>query len=425
MSGSVLKVLILLATLIPSASLASELSLEDCLRLAKADSPIIKTARLEKSIADQQVRQADSTLFPRVDLQGGYTAQLEAQAVKYNNQAMQMQQPTYLFANLAINQTIYDFGRRDALRGQSKVAVTAVENSILATEQELSLHVIETYFAILASVKLGLSAMDDLKTVEEHRKVAGIFFENGAVTRNDLLQAEVKIASAKQKLLSISTREKNLRLRLNYLTGLPPENNQPLKEPNDTEPIVSKENHGLHELSKRPDIRMLNNKVEASQYMVEENRRHFYPELFARLSMDYLQNDRVREQAIYAATLGLRVNLFDGFSTSASLQRSVASRARLQQQLKQAEEEARLELATAVNDLNVAGERIVVARSAISQAEENLRINRNRYQERVGTATEVLDAQALLSQSRAEYYNVWFDYQVAVARVRKAKGDSL
>ncbi|MFH1028353.1 MAG: TolC family protein, partial [Pseudomonadota bacterium] len=57
------------------------------------------------------------------------------------------------------------------------------------------------------------------------------------------------------------------------------------------------------------------------------------------------------------------------------------------------------------------------------QSEENLRINRERYRERVGTATEVLDAQTLLTQTRTDYHRASYEYQVATARLKRACGE--
>ncbi|MDO8786137.1 MAG: TolC family protein, partial [Syntrophales bacterium] len=67
--------------------------------------------------------------------------------------------------------------------------------------------------------------------------------------------------------------------------------------------------------------------------------------------------------------------------------------------------------------------RIRVTEKAIEQGEENLRITRDRYQNLVGTATDVIDAQTLLTQIRADNYRAGFDYQVAIARVKRAMGE--
>jgi outer membrane protein len=83
----------------------------------------------------------------------------------------------------------------------------------------------------------------------------------------------------------------------------------------------------------------------------------------------------------------------------------------------------KLELATAQNDMRVAGARIKVAETAIAQGVENLRITRDRYIEKVGTATDVVDATTLLTQTRTDYYQSIYDLEVAAARVKRATGN--
>ncbi len=98
------------------------------------------------------------------------------------------------------------------------------------------------------------------------------------------------------------------------------------------------------------------------------------------------------------------------------------NRSRNEDILRQLEAELMLEYQTAANDAGVASERIAVTEQAIRQGEENLRINKDRYQEQVGTATDVIDAQTLLTQTRTDYLRAVFDYQVAIARVKQALG---
>jgi len=409
--------------LITQTGYSAPLSLADCLKLAKERNPLLKTVRWDQAIASQQIRQSDSSLYPRVDLQGGYTAQLEAQAMKINGMTMETQQSSYGFANLAATQTIYDFGRRSARRHQTQSASKAVESGIRSKEQEVSLQVIEAYFAVLEAEKLVTTAQQELQTVTEHRRVAQALYDNGVVTRNDLLQADLRTASTRQKLLAIQNQVTNLRLQLNFLIGGEPGQHPELQEPPEAVHIAEQGVDVTRAISKRPDLQTLRKQLEVTEHELQESKALFYPELFARASMDYLQNDKVREQAIYAGTIGLKINLFDGFGSTASREKAVSTRSRTQQHLQMAEQQARLELATAQNDAKVARERITVTSEAIKQGEENLRINQNRYQERVGTATEVLDAQTLLSQARTEHYRAYYDYQISSARLRKAAGE--
>jgi outer membrane protein TolC len=129
------------------------------------------------------------------------------------------------------------------------------------------------------------------------------------------------------------------------------------------------------------------------------------------------------EQTILSATVGVRVNLFDGLATTSRYRQAVQSRTQAEEKLRMTEARIRLEYQTADNDARIALERIRTAETAVTSGEENLRINKNRYQEHVGTATDVIDAQTLLTRTRTEYHRAVFDYQVAVARIKKAKGE--
>jgi outer membrane protein TolC len=62
------------------------------------------------------------------------------------------------------------------------------------------------------------------------------------------------------------------------------------------------------------------------------------------------------------------------------------------------------------------------AQKSIEQAEENLRMNEERYKYQVATQTDVLDAVVLLAQAQVNYYGALSDFNVAKARLERAMG---
>ncbi len=175
-------------------------------------------------------------------------------------------------------------------------------------------------------------------------------------------------------------------------------------------------------MAKRPELAAQRQAVIAAQEQVRQAAGEFWPELYAHLGADYVENSYVKESTIYAATFGLRGNLYDGGASSARLREARQSLDLQRRRLADLEQQAILDYRSAGNDARVAARRIEVAQTAIAQAEENLRINQDRYREQVGTATEVLDAQTLLTQTRTDLARAQFDYQVAMARVQRAAG---
>ncbi len=63
-----------------------------------------------------------------------------------------------------------------------------------------------------------------------------------------------------------------------------------------------------------------------------------------------------------------------------------------------------------------------MSETSIEQAEENLRMNEERYKYQVATATDVLDAVVLLAQARVNYVSALADFNIAKAALDRAMG---
>lgn len=401
---------------------SATLTLQECLQKAKDNNPVLKSSAWDTSIARENVRQISAAYFPRIDTQAGYTMQLKPQAVIINGRTAETQEADFGSAGLSASYTIYDFGRRDARKQQANALVDASAQTFESLRSDTALQVIEAYFGILESSRLIQAADEEVVQVEEHRRVAQVLFEEGVVTRNDVLQADVRLAAARQKQLTMKNQRENIWLLLNFLTGSQAVFRSELDETGIMPDSSGTNTNNSPTLTELHAIQALRYRLTASEFEIAESRGNFFPELYTRMGLDYVQNDKVSEQTIMSATVGIKFNLFDGFASSSTRERALKSRSRNEDLLRLAEQQARLQTDTARNDVGVAKERISVAETAIRQSEENLRINKERYRERVGTATEVLDAQTLVTQAKTDYYRAFYDHQTATARLIKSLG---
>lgn len=401
---------------------ADVLTLQECLKKAAVANHELKVSAYDEKLAAQDVAIARSGYLPRLDLQGGYTMQQAPQAFNIMGLSMKTQQQDYGFLSMAAEQTLYDFGRTSARYDRAVALRDAAALSYTAREKDVFLQVVEAYYGILEYGNFLKSAEEEVIQMTDHLRVAKNLYEQGVVTRNDLLQAEVQLANSRQRKLAEGNRLANGWLYLNYLTGQQPGYHA------DLEATVGMERHagedgGSFDPANRAEVKALRQGIRADELTIKEVRSYYFPEIFARLGMDYLQNNRMMEQTILSATVGVRINLFDGLATTSRYRQAVQSRSQAEEKLRMTEARIRLEYETADNDARIALERIRTAETAVKSGEENLRINKNRYQEHVGTATDVIDAQTLLTRTRTEYHRAVFDYQVAVARIKKAKGE--
>ena len=317
---------------------------------------------------------------------------------------------------------MYDFGRTDARYARAVAVREATRIGYQSQEQNLFLKTVTSYFRILQSEKLLKAADDEVTQMTDHLRMAKVLYEEGVVTRNNVLQAEVQLSRSKQHRLEVVNQLDNAWLALNDEMGMPPGYRDALIESTQME-LPDLDKPAQDAVAGRAEILAQQKLLEASEQEVKETRTGFYPEFYARAGFDYVQNDKVKEQVIMAATVGFKVNLFDGYATTSRFSQSVKNRSRTDLRLSQLQSDFALEYRTAVNDAKLAKQRISVTETSIKQGEENLRINKDRYQEQVGTATDVIDAQTLLTQVRTDYYQAIFDYEVALARVKRSRGE--
>lgn len=411
-----------LLLLIAAVVQAEPLTLTEALSKRASASQSLKMARIDEQVAEESILLNRSGYLPQVDFQGGYTAQQAPQSISLEARNVETQQPDFGFFNVSLYQTLYDFGRTGARYDKSLALREASRFSYQSLKQDLFLLTVSSYFRILQGQKLLKAAVEEVAQMTDHLRIARNLFEQGVVTRNDLLQAEVRLASSKQHRLETANRLENFWLDLNNQIGEPPEFRKDLVE--ETQIALNELDKPAEQaITSRAELEGQRKLLEGSERAVVESRTGYYPVFFTKLSADYVQNDKVKEQVIMAATVGLKINLFDGFATTARYRQAVQNRARAEEQLLKTQSDILLEYRTAVNDAKVAKERISVTETSIKQGEENLRINKDRYQEQVGTATDVIDAQTLLTQIRTDYYQALFDYEVALARVKRARGE--
>ena len=412
----------MLLLLCVEASPAEPLTLTEALSKRASVSETLKMARYDTEIAGDNVMISRSGYLPRIDFQGGYTAQQAPQSITTPQGSFETQQADYGSLSLSLYETLYDFGRTNARYTQAQAAREASRFSYRSQEQDIFLRTVISYYRILQEQKLLKAAEEEVTQMTDHLRIAQNLFEQGVVTRNDLLQAEVRLASSRQRHIEVANRLDNAWLDLNNQIGDPPESRKELLD--DTKIDLAKPDKQVGEaVASRPEIQAQRKLLDASEMDVKEMRTGYYPEIFVKLGLDYVQNEKVKEQAIMAATVGFKINLFDGMATTSRYRQAVKNRSRSEERLRQLESDLALEYRTAMNDAKVAQQRIALTETSIRQGEENLRINKDRYQEQVGTATDVIDAQTLLTQIKTEHYQALFDFEVALARVKRARGE--
>jgi outer membrane protein TolC len=120
--------------------------------------------------------------------------------------------------------------------------------------------------------------------------------------------------------------------------------------------------------------------------------------------------------------LALEVPIFEGGQVDADIRAQRAGLAAAQERLRRLELQVRLEVETALLNVESSKERASAIRKSIDQARESLRIEQQKYNLGKGAIVDVLDAQAALLESEMTYYRVLAEYHTAVAQLELAMG---
>jgi len=172
----------------------------------------------------------------------------------------------------------------------------------------------------------------------------------------------------------------------------------------------------------RAELSAMVRQSEALRHQAEATRAAGRPQVALKAGFDRLQNRYLSRDGFWSVGIGMQWTLFDG-AVSASQGDALAARADALAETR-ADLESRIALQVRATEMQVreSHARIDLAQAAVAQAEENLRVARDRYQSGVGTNTEVLDAETLRLKSQSNHFNAIYDNVLAQQQLKRARG---
>ncbi len=295
--------------------------------------------------------------------------------------------------------------------------------------QDLVLRVKEAYFTILKAEKIRQVAVRSVAQLEAGVKVSKAFYDVGIIPKNDLLQTQVELAQERQDLTSADVELSIAKASFNTLLRREVGMEVMIEDILEYRPMeVSFEGCLKTARKNRPELREVELNVKSAEKEVQLAKSEYFPTLG--LSFNY---ERVGDDP---SVSGSKFEDEDNWNVMATARYTFWQWGRKRQLVReketrlvqakdakiQVEDSISLEVKDTYLRLREARDKIGVAEVAVEQAEENFRINAERFKEQVATITEVLDAQTLLTQARSNYFNALSDYNIRWARLDRAMG---
>lgn len=399
--------LILPAFILTVSSASQELlTLDKALEMVSRSSPAAELGALDEKIAEEKINESLSLYYPKVDLSLGHVHLDNDPAFKFGPVTFPAGEQLFWKWDFSVQQTLWDFGRRKDLK-------LASENSAAAVKARVAYDLGMKQAEAAAIYMEALTLRDQAGVVESrkaslagHLKIAQNLYEQGVVTRNDLLRTEVALRSLDDQQRGLESAYEAALDRLKKIIGWEISSPLLLAEPvNSSDSLVpaiiwNEKELQAKALAGNNGLRALDEKINALEDAAGFARKDSYPYLVGGIGHSYEQNRYMAYPHVNKLFLGVSMNLFDGGAKKAKAAKAAFEVEKAKIERKDAERDIVAGILDAYRNYRDSLEEYNTAKLNVSSSAENFRIIEDQYNEGLLKTTDFLEAEALFAESR-------------------------
>jgi len=413
----------LLLVLNATAALAE--TLEDAWNSALNNNHQIKSAKADTSASEQQLQSAQGQRLPDLNVSSGYTQYSETPAAKTRiaGQSAQfsMSQAGSVKAQAIASVPIFTSGRISHNIDAAEASLQAVQSNETASVLTVKMQVAEAYIAVLRMESALQVTQSHVDTLDLHIKDVNNLFDQGMVARNDVLAATVELANARQLFVQAGNQLDIAKARYNRLLDRNLADQVGLAHQFPENPQGSLNDLSGHALKQRPELLALAQQIESLGQQAQSVKAGLLPQVAVNGGYQYQENRYQAFEGMWMANVGMDWKIFDGSSghrSNALTRQAIA----LKEQRDDLSSMIGLQVRQAWLDIQETQKRIAVTQQAIAQADENLKVTTDRYQQGLSTNTDVLKAEDLRTATHDNFNNATYDAALATLHLRRAVG---
>jgi outer membrane protein len=417
---------------------AQPLTLGQAIAAALKENPQVVADQYEVAAAGFQETTARSGLLPQLNLSESFSrtnSPLWAFGTKLNQGVIETDDfnPDRLNAPDAINNfntalsltwNVYDGGQTWIGWRQAQQGRQAADLALQRSQQQIIAQAAKAYMGLLLAQANHDIIIQSLETAQAHFKLVQDRFRSGISVKSDVLRAQVRMADLEQQRLMAHSQVQVAQAMLHAVMGQPDAGR--IVTATDFEEGIALTQSLVQwvdrALEKRPDLKQLDIQEVIADKGVDRARAGHRPTLA--LQGSYELNSEAFSESADNYTVGavLQMNLYSGQGISSRTAAAKAMAAKVRSLRKGFELRVRVETQRAFYQAQSTWQSIAVARGAVEQAQEGLRIVGNRYGNGLLTIVDLLDAQVALQQTRIQLFKALHNYKVARIELALAAG---
>jgi outer membrane protein TolC len=421
-----------------SAADIPSLTISDAIQLADKQNPRIKAALSQVSAADHRITQAKSGFLPQVFFTETYNhtnnpmwafgnrlnQEIITQA-DFDPARLNHPDPINNFNSaLSVEWSVYQGGQTRIGVNQARLDRQAQDFFLTRTRQEVIASAATAYTGLVLAYHQLDVVQKALETARVHLEMIRNRYENGLAVKSDLLRTQVHIAELDQDRIQAESRISMAIAALNAAMGAPGDSSWQLATGLvKGEPVLGPVGEwiGMAQ-TRRPDMQYLRLQEQIAEDEIQKSRAAHLPNISLIGTYELNSPDFRNSADSYTVGAMMRVNLYSGDRISAKTRESEAMLGRIRAMRNDMAAGIEVQARQAFLQAQSAWNRISVAEAAVLQAEEGLRIVRDRYENGLLTLVSLLDAEVALQSAHTNRYRSLHDYSAARIQLSLAAG---
>ena len=415
---------ILMSPIATDAQQQNHISKEDVVAIATKNNANIQIAELDRKIATANYHQTDAVLLPQLSvnytamttnnplnafgflLQQGIATSQDFDPSKLNNPGATHNYGTSFDAKLPIFNLDMIYARKGA-----KLQQDVYKYKSAYIKEDIAYEVKKAYTQLQFAYQLKQILQGTLTDVKQINQSVTNFYKQGLVQKSDVLNAQVQVNTVESALSKAQSNIENASEGLCLLIGSTQEAQSVYSTDSLTQELSGFSNPELSEA--RSDIMAMKTALNVSKIMAKSSYMAFLPKINAFGSYQFNDSKVFGfNKNSYIAGISLSWNLFSGNQNLSKIKSANYTTDKIKKELSLFIDKSRLELNKTLRDLNDLQMEIKKHNTSEEQAKEALRILNDRYKEGLTSTTDLLTAQAQLSQHRIALAQAVMSYNI-------------
>ncbi len=433
------RILLILLLGFPVGAQDAAMSLNDAVRLALDRNKSIEASNAAKNGADTRISEARSGFLPKVNYSESWTRSdnpvfvfgsllTQHQFGTQNFQIGSLNNPDFLNnfqSQVTADQLLYDAGQTKHAIRSAELTKDITSEEGRRTQMEVIAGVVRAYYDSLLSADQLNATGQAMRSAEADLERAQTIRSAGMSTDVDTLSIRVHLAAVREQQIRREADLDVARAALNDAIGLPLDAPHTLTTP--LAPLdyaegslADQQNNAIEQ---RPEARQVKLATSLTDTQAASARSSLLPQVTLHGAFEAdRQRFVTRGGDNWLVSIGLRWNLFNGFSDKARIEETKFAQQLSSAEAARTDSAIRLQVHRAYADLHAATQRIEVAKASVAEAEESLRITQNRYEAGISNVTDLLRTETTVLDARTRHLAAVRDQRIAAAMLELAAG---